>query len=118
MRQAGVLAAAGIVALEKMIDRLAEDHANARYIAEELVKVNGIKINLNTVQTNMVYADISQLKVSVSRLFGLLKEHGVLVSPVPPDKIRLVTNRHVSKEDAGRAVEIIKKVIENNLEII
>lgn len=118
MRQAGVLAAAGIVALEKMIDRLAEDHANARYIAEELDKVNGIKINLKTVQTNMIYADISQLKVSVSRLFELLKEQGVLVSPVPPDKIRLVTNRHVSKEDAGRAVKIIKKVIENNLEII
>ena len=115
MRQAGVLASAGIVALEKMVDRLTEDHVNARYIAEELVKVNGLQINLNTVQTNMVYCDISQTKVSAIRLSALLKEKGLLVSPVPPSKIRLVTNRQISREDAGKAVEIIKKAIEESL---
>lgn len=114
MRQAGVLAAAGIVALEKMINRLTEDHANARYIAGELVKINGLKIDLNTVQTNMVYCDVSKLKISVLRLVELLKDEGLLVSPIPPDKIRLVTNRHISQEDARKAVEIIKKVIIEN----
>jgi threonine aldolase len=115
MRQAGVLAAAGIVALEKMVDRLTEDHVNARYIAEELMKVNSLQIDLNTVQTNMVYCDISQTKVSAIRLSALLKEKGLLVSPVPPSKIRLVTNRQISREDAGKAVEIIKKVIKDSL---
>jgi threonine aldolase len=112
MRQAGIIAAAGIVALEKMVDRLAEDHDNARYIAEELVKVRGLGIDLNTVQSNMVYCDISKLKVSAIQLAELLKEKGILVSAVPPYKVRLVTNRHISKDDAKKAVEIIKEVAE------
>ena len=112
MRQAGIIAAAGIVALEKMVDRLAEDHDNARYIAEDLVKVRGLGIDLNTVQSNMVYCDISKLKVSAIQLAELLKEKGILVSAVPPYKVRLVTNRHISKDDAKKAVEIIKEVAE------
>lgn len=115
MRQAGVLAAAGIIALEKMVDRLADDHANARTIAEELAQIKGIEINLNTVQTNMIYCDVSQLKISVSELVELLKNKGILVLPVPPDKIRLVTNRHVSRDDARRAIEIIRVVVEKNI---
>lgn len=110
MRQAGVIAAAGIVALEKMVSRLAEDHANARYIAEELVNVKGLGIDLNTVQTNMVYCDISKLKISVTQLAELLMKKGVLVSTVQPHKVRLVTNRHISRNDAEKAVEVIKEV--------
>ena len=112
MRQAGVIAAAGIVALEKMVERLAEDHSNARYIAEELVKVRGLGIDLNTVQTNMVYCDISQLKVSTKWLTELLREKDILVSAVPPNKIRLVTDRHISRDDAKKAAEVIKEVAE------
>ncbi len=115
MRQAGVIAAAGIVSLEKMVDRLVEDHANARFIAEELVKVEGIDIDLNTVQTNMVYCDISQLKISAKQLAELLKEKNVLVSAVPPYRIRLVTNRHINIDDAKKAVEIIEEVVKANL---
>lgn len=115
MRQAGVLAAAGIVALEKMIDRLAEDHENARYIAEELAGENGIGIDLNTVQTNMIYCDVSKLKVSANDLSERLKEKGILVSMVPPSKIRLVTNRHISKEDTRIAVRAIRQVIHDCL---
>lgn len=115
MRQAGVIAAAGIVSLEKMVDRLAEDHANARFIAEELTRIEGLNIDLKTVQTNMVYCDISKLKVSAKQLAQLLKEKDVLVSPVPPYKIRLVTNRHISREDAKKVVQIIKDTINNNL---
>lgn len=115
MRQAGVIAAAGIVALEKMVDRLADDHYNARFIAEELVKVRGLAIDLNTVQTNMVYCDIGQLKVTAKQLAELLREKDVLVSAVPPSKIRLVTNRHISREDAKKAVTVIKEVAEKCL---
>jgi len=115
MRQVGIAAAAGIVALEKMVDRLADDHANARYIAEELSRIDALGIDLETVQTNMIYCDISKLNITVSNFVFLLKEQGLIVSPVPPYKIRLVTNRHVTEEDAAKAVEIIRQVIENEL---
>lgn len=83
MRQAGVLAAAGIIAIEKMVERLADDHTNARFLAEELNKLDGLKIDLDTVQTNMIYCDISQLKVQVTTFLEILKDKGILVSPVP-----------------------------------
>ena len=118
MRQAGIIAAAGIVALDKMIDRLSDDHTNARYIAEKLAQIKGIEIDLNTVQTNMIYCNITKLKVSVNDFVALLKKRGILVSPVTPNKIRLVTNRHVSEKDARRAIEIIWKAVEEDLSIL
>jgi threonine aldolase len=114
MRQAGVLAAAGIIAIEKMVERLADDHTNARFLAEELNKLDGLKIDLETVQTNMIYCDISQLKVQVTTFLEILKDKGILVSPVPPSRIRLVTNRHVSREDINKTIEAFKQVIAEN----
>jgi threonine aldolase len=111
MRQAGVLAAAGIIAIEKMVDRLADDHANAHFLAEELNKLDGLKVDLKTVQTNMIYCDISLLKISVTEFLDLLKNERLLVSPVPPNKIRFVTNRHVSRSDMDKAVNIVNQVI-------
>jgi len=61
MRQAGILAAAGIISLEKMVKRLKEDHKNARILAEGLNEIEGIKVDLETVQTNMVYFDVEKL---------------------------------------------------------
>jgi threonine aldolase len=115
MRQAGIIAAAGIVALEKMVDRLSEDHAHARYIAEELIKVGGLNIDLETVQTNMVYCDTSPLKISADQFANLLKEQGLLVSTVSTDQIRLVTSRHITDKEAGEVIATIKRVIENVL---
>ena len=114
MRQAGVIAAAGIVALEKMVDRLAEDHAHARYIAEELLKIGGLNIDLETVQTNMVYCDTSPLKISANQFVSLLKAEGLLISAVSPHQIRLVTSRHVTEKEAREVVTIMKRVVENN----
>ncbi|MDD2353133.1 MAG: low-specificity L-threonine aldolase [Atribacterota bacterium] len=114
MRQAGVLAAAGIIAIEKMVERLADDHTNARFLAEELNKLDGLKIDLDTVQTNMIYCDISQLKVQVTTFLEILKDKGILVSPVPPSRIRLVTNRHISREDINKTIEAFKQVIAEN----
>lgn len=115
MRQAGVLAAAGIVALEKMIDRLEEDHRNAYYIGKKLKETKGLNINLDSVQTNMVYCNIASLKISPVDFVNRLNEEGLQVLPVEPDQIRIVTNRHISKEDAMKAVEIIKKVANDYL---
>jgi threonine aldolase len=112
MRQAGVLAAAGIVAIEKMIERLADDHANALFLAEELINIDGMRVELETVQTNMIYCDISQLKVPVAGFLELLKNKELLVSSVPPNRIRFVTNRHVSRRDIIEVVKIIRQVTE------
>jgi len=113
MRQAGVIAAAGIVALEKMIDRLKEDHQNAHYIGKELSETAGLDVNLESVQTNMVYCNIGQLKVSPENFVQELNKEGIQVLPVEPDKIRIVTNRHISKQDAIETVKVIKKVAAN-----
>ena len=110
MRQAGILAAAGNVSLEKMVNRLKDDHQNARYIGKKLKEMPGLDVNLATVQTNMVYCNVSQLKVSTEKFVTALDKKGVQVLPVPPNQIRIVTSRHVSREDAIKTVEIIKKV--------
>lgn len=115
MRQAGVIAAAGIIALEKMIDRLKEDHQNAKYIGEELDKTEGLSVNLDSVQTNMVYCNIEKLRISLGDFVQELSNEGVQVLPVEPNKIRIVTNRHISKEDAIETVRVIKKVTAENL---
>lgn len=115
MRQAGVIAAAGIVALEKMVDRLKDDHKNAKYIGEELDKTEGLSVNLDSVQTNMVYCNIEKLGISPEKFVQELSKEGVQVLPVEPNKIRIVTNRHVSEEDAIETVRVIKKVTAENL---
>jgi threonine aldolase len=115
MRQAGVIAAAGIVALEKMIDRLQEDHQNAKYIGQELNKIENLSVNLDSVQTNMVYCNIEKLKISPEKFVEELNSKGVQVLPVEPNKIRIVTNRHISKEDAIETVRVIKEVATDNL---
>lgn len=115
MRQAGVIAAAGIVALEKMVDRLKDDHLNAHYIGKSLKETKGLDVNMKSVQTNMVYCNIGQLKIPPKEFAHQLDKEGVQVLPVEPDMIRIVTHRHISKEDAIQAVKIIRKVTANYL---
>jgi len=78
MRQAGIIAAPGIIALEKMIDRLEEDHKNARALAEGLAQINGISIDLKNVQTNIIHFDVSELLVTSDQFVSKLRENGVL----------------------------------------
>jgi threonine aldolase len=107
MRQAGIIAAAGIVALETMVDRLAEDHANAKRLAALLADVPGLKIDPAEVETNMMYVDHTPCGLSTSQVVALLERHGVLVSDRPPTHIRLVTHRH---HDAQVIEEVAKRV--------
>ncbi|MEA4883902.1 MAG: GntG family PLP-dependent aldolase [Clostridia bacterium] len=115
MRQAGVLAAAGIVALEKMIGRLAEDHANARAFAEGLSQIPGISINTSTVQTNIVVFDISALGIGSSRFASELEALGVKVSTRPPEGIRAVANRHFTAKDVNRALDAVMEISQRRL---
>lgn len=110
MRQAGIIAAPGIVALEKMIDRLKDDHRNARILAEGLVRLDGISINMETVQTNIVYLDTSGLGVDSSQFVSTLKEQGILSKTRGRTVVRMVTYRGIEEEDIRYALTVIEDV--------
>jgi threonine aldolase len=110
MRQAGVLAAAGIVALEKMVDRLAEDHANAKHLAEGLAAMPGIIIDPRRVQTNIVSYELTSL-ITDGEFLTRLQERGVLAGSPGPQRIRMVANRMVSAADIGVALDATRAVI-------
>ncbi|MEN8246411.1 MAG: low-specificity L-threonine aldolase [Thermodesulfobacteriota bacterium] len=104
MRQAGILAAAGIIALEDHVDRLQEDHANASFLAEKLAGIDELKIDRTLVQTNMVFAGLRQGDPTALKAY--LYEKGVLINSGDP--IRMVTHMDVGQEDIEAAVEKIK----------
>jgi threonine aldolase len=108
MRQAGVLAACGIVAIEKMIDRLQDDHENARILAEGLAATEGVSIDLDTVQSNIVVFNVAGLGGSRSFIDQLEKE-GIRCLPRDEQVVRMVTHRMVSREDTEYAVEKIQR---------
>jgi threonine aldolase len=108
MRQAGVIAAPGIVALEKMIDRLKEDNANARLLGEGLAKIDGISIDLKTVQTNIVRFNLGSLGISEEEFVDGLAKHGILCGG-HAGAIRMVTHRHITRDDVKYGLETIKK---------
>jgi threonine aldolase len=111
MRQVGVLAAAGLIALEEGPGRLGEDHANARLLAEALAHTEGVTIDLATVETNIVVFQLAAGK-GAGELAARLKARGVLVGAFGPDAIRVVTHRDVSRKDCIDAAEALTEEIE------
>ena len=107
MRQAGVLAACGIVALDEMVDRLADDHANARYLAQGLAAIPGIEIDASLVQTNILFWKHAHIDTQV--LAGRLRESGVLCSMVH-GRLRMLTHYGIERDDIDRALEIVREV--------
>jgi threonine aldolase len=110
MRQVGVLAAAGLIALEKMPGRLKEDHRNARLMAELLSEAPALDVQPEKVQTNILMVGVSRTGFDSEGLSAVLKENGVLVSLLDPGRIRLVTHNDVDGEQIRLAAGIIKKV--------
>ncbi len=110
MRQVGILAAAGIYALENNLGRLAEDHRRARYLAEEINGLGGIEIDMDAVQTNIVVMSLANCKLTVPQAIEGLKKEGVLVVPFGHQRIRAVTHLDVSLKDIRKAVEIFRRV--------
>ncbi len=104
MRQAGVLAAAGLVALDTMIERLADDHANARTLARGLAEVKGLKIDPESIQSNIVIFDVDQELGPAAKLIAALDGQGVKVSSPGPQSIRMVTHREISGADVEEAL--------------
>lgn len=110
MRQAGIVAAAGLVALRTMVDRLAEDHARARALAERLADVPGVRVAPPPV-TNMVMVDVAGTGMSAAEFGRRLAEgHNVWALPVGPSVLRFVTHRHVDDDDVERAARAIRAV--------
>jgi threonine aldolase len=108
MRQGGILAAAGLVALETMVDRLAEDHAQARDLANGLAEIPGIRMDPSSVSTNIVVCWPEGGAPAALGLVGKLKERGVLVSQLTPDSVRLVTHRHIGYNEVASALDAVR----------
>jgi threonine aldolase len=115
MRQAGVLAAAGLIALEDGPKHLAEDHANARLLAEALASIEDVAIDLKSVETNIVIFCLKAGK-GAAELVTRLKARGVLAGAFGPDAIRLVTHRDVSRKDCIDAAEALAEEIQARVE--
>jgi threonine aldolase len=111
LRQSGILAAAGIVALEKMVDRLAEDHHNASLLAAGLREIPHIKIDNPPVPTNMVFIDTSALSLSGVEFIERLQQYGILAVVYGPTRVRMVTHRHIKKNDINQALHAIRKLV-------
>ncbi len=107
MRQVGVLAAAGLVALREMVDRLAEDHRRARALAAGLAELPGVEVDLARVHTNIVLARVADAPALVRRLQGA----GVLALPLDARTVRFVTHRHIEDADVERAVQAVRAAL-------
>jgi threonine aldolase len=112
MRQVGVLAAAGLVALEKMTARLHEDHANAQLLARGLAEIHGIKIDPERVQTNIIVFDVGESGQTPSVLVTELKRLGVLANAINSREVRMVTHKDVSRGDCEEALGVIRQSME------
>ena len=110
MRQAGIIAAAGTVAIEKMVDRLKDDHENAKLLARGLSKIDGITLDLDHVQTNIVFYDVNGLRIGANEWVGRIGELGVKAGAVDGRRVRMVTHRGIEKEDIEYSLEVAEKV--------
>lgn len=112
MRQAGILAAAGIVALTSMIERLADDHAHAKRLAEGLAAVDGIVLDPRRVRTNMVHFDLDErLPHTAQQLSARLKRQNVLLDPVGPRRFRAVTHYWITDATVEQALAAVRDVL-------
>ena len=111
MRQAGVLAAAGLVALEKMTDRIIDDHKNARALAEGISNIEGIRINLDRVMTNIIYFSLDHPKVGGGLLLEKMAKKNIHFFELGPSWFRLVTHAGVSKDDVDDIVREFERIL-------
>jgi threonine aldolase len=111
MRQAGVLAAAGLIALEEGPKRLHIDHANAKFLAQELAQIPGINIDAAKVASNILFFDVSAAGLSAHEVSKLLAAQGVLANATNPKVIRMVTHLDVDRAGCERAIKVLREVV-------
>ena len=115
MRQAGVIAAAGIIALEQMVERLTEDHTNARRLAEGIAQIGGLSIDLAAVQTNIIYFDLVSDRLNVETFITRLERKGIkLLCIGGPSRFRMVTHYGIGPEDIDVTLAALREVLEKS----
>jgi threonine aldolase len=111
MRQAGILAAAGLYALAHHVDRLKEDHEHAKELARTLHTIPSVSLNPNDVETNIIFFDVKKSGCSQAEVAAALKEAGVLVSAVGGTRFRAVTHLDISSADIEQAGDILTRIL-------
>ena len=111
MRQSGVIAAAGVYALENNVDRLVEDHENARFFAERIAEIPGVTIDPGSVETNLVFFEVEGTGLSAGQVHDRLLEHGVRIGASSGSSMRAVTHHDVSREQLAEAAKILSTVV-------
>ncbi len=114
MRQVGVLAAAGLIALEESPKVLIEDHANAKRLAMGLAELRGVKVDPERAQTNIVIFDIAETGLNTAQFSAELKSRGVLANGISPREMRMVTHYDVSREQLDRTLQIVREILKGS----
>lgn len=112
MRQAGVIAAPGIVALEKMTKRLHEDHDNAKYLAKKLLEFSSIELDPDNVQINMVFFLIKKEGLDTDKFIKFMFENGVKISSEGDNNYRFVTTNDMDRDDIDRVLDLMREYLE------
>jgi threonine aldolase len=115
LRQAGVIAAPGIVALNTMIPRLAEDHSNARLFAETVAGMDGLSVDLDTVQSNIINLDVGPLGIDAATFASHLDPLGVRGLPGMGSIVRFVTYRGITRDDIEKSISVIREMVATRL---
>lgn len=111
LRQSGILAAAALYALDHNVERLADDHANARLLATALAEIDGIAVDPQSIDTNIVFFDVGGTGFDAERLCAALHSRGVQMGAFGPTVIRAVTHLDVSRDDVLRALDVLRAVL-------
>ena len=111
MRQAGIIAAPGVVALGKMVTRLAEDHKNARLLAEGIARISGLSVDVSKVKTNIVYFDIDAQRITTEQLRTDLEKRGIKALPTGPRRFRMVTHYGIDAEDINITLKALEEIV-------
>ncbi|HZX45669.1 MAG TPA: low-specificity L-threonine aldolase [Clostridia bacterium] len=113
MRQAGILAAAGIIAIEKMTKRLKEDHDNALLLAKGLNSLEGVSVDADRVQTNLIMVDFGGTGLNGMQVAERLKQSGILINGSSSSVVRFAVHYYITRDDVKRTVETVDKIIKN-----
>ena len=116
LRQAGIVAAAAVYALEHHVERLADDHQNARALAEALSEIDGVLIDPSTIETNIVFFEIEPRLGFAGQLANVLKKNGVRMGAVGSHRLRACTHLDVDRDDVLKAAEIVRSCVEQGFQ--
>jgi len=115
MRQAGIIAAAGIVAITDMIERLSDDHDNAQTFAKGINEIDGLAVDRSAVETNLVFFDLTREDISPAQLSSALAERDVLINPAGGRRLRAAMNRHITADEVQVTLVALRDILENGV---